>query len=191
MHIVDAEEKFTLHYANTMIANLPEETATLWSIKLPKGVQMADLASQPLEIDAEVQIGDKTYILQTMEGGHNVFVFGKSSGEHLGATEQTISEQLQLVEKVELPSVDLNKVCVPKPVVGRVDGLHQRWFPTGYGPEDYGLEGAKSKTVKKASKSTKKRAQEDVAEEPSAKKQKKDKKEKKDKKDKKSKKSKA
>jgi DNA-directed RNA polymerase I subunit RPA34 len=177
-----------------MIADLPEENTTLWSIKLPKGVEMADLASQPLEIDGEVTLGKKTYILQTMEGGHNVFVFGKKTdADYLGATQQTVSEQLQLVEKVSLPPVDLEQVCVPKPIVGKVDGLHQRWFPTGYGPEDYGLDSAMpvssaSQTKKTASKSTstKKRSQEDVTtEEPSAKKQKKEKKDKKDKKDKK------
>ncbi|KAG5361149.1 hypothetical protein CJU90_2524 [Yarrowia sp. C11] len=179
-----------------MIADLPEENTTLWSIKLPKGVKMADLASQPLEIDGEVTIGKKTYILQTMEGGHNVFVFGqKTDADHMGATQQTVSEQLQLIEKVNLPPVDLKEVCVPKPIVGKVDGLHQRWFPTGYGPEDYGVDSVmpsatnKGKNSASKSTSTKKRSQEDVTtEEPSAKKQKKEKKEKKDKKEKKEKK---
>lgn len=174
-----------------MIGSLPSANATLWSIKLPQGMKLSDLASQSLKIGGEIKIGSKTFALERMEGGHNVLVFGDNKDMELQPSQTTVSEQLQLVEKVPLPKIEVDKVNVPKPIVAKVDGLHQRWHAPGYVAEDYGLEGSGAPAPKKTKevKKGKKRSQDDAeAEEPSQKKQKKDKKEKKDKKDKKDKK---
>ena len=170
-----------------------------WLIQVPPGFDVTKLKSLPLprnEFDRRsVTVGDASYAISdnsdnfklqdessgkasTANGGKRVRLLAAGGDEgNLKISSKTFTQYLQITPEVVIPTIDYNKVTVPKPTVPAVEGLEVRHYSTGYGPD---------KTAVAEAASSKKRASTDnEAAEPSPKKSKKEKKEKK--KDKKSK----
>lgn len=66
-----------------------------------------------------------------------------------------ISKVFKIVEQASIPEIEASKVIIPKPLVEEKEGLHMRYFPTGYGREETVVEkaDASNKKAKEASKS--------------------------------------
>jgi DNA-directed RNA polymerase I subunit RPA34 len=174
-----------------------------WLIQVPPGFDITKLKSLPLpqnEFDRRsLTVADASYAISnnsdnfklqnanssskasTANGGKRVRLLAAGGDEgNLKISSKTFSQYLQITPEVVIPTIDYNKVTVPKPTVPAIEGLEVRHYSTGYGPH---------KTAVVAATSSKKRASTDnEAAEPSPKKSKKEKKDKKEKKEKKEKK---
>lgn len=68
-----------------------------------------------------------------------------------------ISKVFKIVEQASIPEIEASKVIIPKPAVEKKEGLHMRYFPTGYGREETVAEkaDASDKKAKESNKSDK------------------------------------
>lgn len=173
----------------------------VWLIKAPKGFPLKDLktlsvakknkGNESIKVNKiSYKIDEDFDIDNDSNNKHTLFASKKAGFKPIDAK---ISRFYSIHEVVKIPSIDLDKVVVPRENVQKVKKLRMRHFPTGYGAKDYQIDGAQEeesededvssgKVLKKARVESKPQAEdeEDIKE----KKTKKDKKEKKDKKDK-------
>ncbi|KAL3230579.1 DNA-directed RNA polymerase I subunit RPA34 [Nakaseomyces bracarensis] len=201
-----ADYKKCKHLKKFPISEL-NKNKELWLLKLPKNVDLSNLKSLPLDAGSkisEIDLNNKHYkVIQntsSKEGSDNTnlsLLIPKEDKESLKVAHNKENKTVYfdkvftICETAPIPSIDVEKVRVPRENVPKVEGLITRHFATGYDAEDFGIEEVSvPKVDKKEDKEhSKKRSHDEAQETPSKhKKSKKEKKEKKDKKDKKEKK---
>ena len=136
-----------------------------WLIQVPPGFDVTKLKSLPLprnEFDRRsVTVGDASYAISdssdnfklqdessgkasTANGGKRVRLLAAGGDEgNLKISSKTFTQYLQITPEVVIPTIDYNKVTVPKPTVPAVEGLEVRHYSTGYGPDKTAVGGGR------------------------------------------------
>ncbi|ANZ75956.1 BA75_01955T0 [Komagataella pastoris] len=116
----------------------------VWLLKTPKDLDLSTLKTLPIPVKdrtahsfkhegKKYQVREDSLDQDTKNDISKYKILDVKSLDELRPANVKISKFLTVGEKVSIPKIDLDKVCIPRQNVPQEEHLEQKHFATGYG----------------------------------------------------------
>lgn len=114
----------------------------VYLVQLPENF---DTKKAEFKSNTEVTCQGNSYFVSTSSALADCGILNTDKDGRLTPSDVKLDGLLSFTKKVNVPKVDYEKVTHAKPLVPQKKDLRMRHFPTGYGPESYGVDTTEQK----------------------------------------------